>query len=134
MPKPGNQKTGTWQIESRNLMVGFILFWDITSSGLIVAVMRKTIYSHEQLMLQALLRQTREESGLRQAELASRLGKPQSFVSKYESGERRLDLVELRTICACLGLQLTVLVDRFEWMIATNATEAANHDLDIQPK
>lgn len=57
-------------------------------------------------------------------ESSSRLGKPQSFVSKYESGERRLDLIELRAICASLGLPLTVLVERFERMIEVNPTDS----------
>lgn len=62
----------------------------------------------------ALLRQLRVEARLRQADLAERLGRPQSFVSKYESGERRLDLVELRDICSILGIPLAEFVQRFE--------------------
>ena len=42
-----------------------------------------------------MLVEAREASGLTQADVAKRLGKPQSFVSKYERGERRLDLPEL---------------------------------------
>ena len=45
-----------------------------------------------QAQLQALLRDIRTEAGLRQVDLAQRLGQPQSFASKYESGERRLDV------------------------------------------
>lgn len=62
----------------------------------------------------ALLRELRRSTGLRQSELAERLGRPQSFVSKYESGERRLDLVELKAICAALGTTLTRFVEQFE--------------------
>jgi transcriptional regulator with XRE-family HTH domain len=54
------------------------------------------------------------EAGLRQAQVAKRLGKPQSFVSKYESGERRLDLLELRQVCRALRVSLTEFVRRFE--------------------
>jgi transcriptional regulator with XRE-family HTH domain len=64
--------------------------------------------------LQALLRQIRLEAGLRQSDLAERLGQPQSFVSKYESGERRLDLLEVREICAAVGVSLEDFVRRFE--------------------
>jgi len=46
------------------------------------------------------LRQAREEIGLTQAQVARRLARPQSFVSKCESGERRVDLVELRDFAA----------------------------------
>ncbi len=42
------------------------------------------------------LRQAREEAGLSQAEVAAHFGRPQSFVSKCESGERRIDPTELR--------------------------------------
>ena len=42
-----------------------------------------------------LLVEARQAAGLTQAELAARLRRPQSYVSKYESGERRLDVIEL---------------------------------------
>jgi len=53
-----------------------------------------------------LLRDVRTRAGVRQAELAGQLGVPQSFVSKYETGERRLEVVEVQEICAVLGLSL----------------------------
>jgi len=49
------------------------------------------------------LRQAREEAGLTQVEVAKALGKAQSFVSKMESGERRVDVVELRAIATLYG-------------------------------
>jgi transcriptional regulator with XRE-family HTH domain len=54
------------------------------------------------------------EAGLRQDDLAARLKQSQSFVSKYESGERRLDLLELQQICRAVGLSLAQFVHRFE--------------------
>jgi transcriptional regulator with XRE-family HTH domain len=68
----------------------------------------------EQKKLQALLRQARVEAGLTQEEVARRLDHPQSFVSKYETGERRLDVLELRQVCATLGLSLGEFVRRLE--------------------
>jgi transcriptional regulator with XRE-family HTH domain len=53
--------------------------------------------------LQALLADTRVEAGLSQHELAVRLGRPQSYVSKYESGERRLDVIEFIEVVEALG-------------------------------
>jgi transcriptional regulator with XRE-family HTH domain len=61
-----------------------------------------------------LLRQVRIEAGLRQVDLAKKLRQPQSFVSKYESGERRLDLLELRQVCSAAGTTLQAFVRRFE--------------------
>ncbi len=66
------------------------------------------------LLLQKALREARIKAGLRQEEVAQRLGQPQSFVSKYETGERRLDLAELRDICEVLGVSLTDLVRKIE--------------------
>lgn len=64
--------------------------------------------------LKTLLRQLRKEAGLRQEDLAKRLARPQSYVSKYESGERRLDLLELREIATALDMPLLELVRRFD--------------------
>jgi transcriptional regulator with XRE-family HTH domain len=75
---------------------------------------RKSIYSEPYEVLTGLLRDLRHEAGLTQTEVADRLGKPQSFVSKYEAGERRLDLIELRAIAGALGMKLTRFVQRFE--------------------
>jgi transcriptional regulator with XRE-family HTH domain len=61
-----------------------------------------------------LLKKIRQEKGLRQVELAEKLGVPQSFVSKYEAGNRRLDLLELRQICSILGVSLANLVQELE--------------------
>ena len=45
----------------------------------------------------------RQEAGVNQVELARRLGKPQSFVSSYERGQRRVDFVEFALIMKALG-------------------------------
>ena len=64
--------------------------------------------------LRDLLRQIRTDAGFTQAELAERIGVPQSFVSKYESGERRLDILELKEVCQALGSSLLDFVRRLE--------------------
>lgn len=66
----------------------------------------------------ALFRAFREEAGLRQVDLARRLRRPQSFVSKLESGERRLDVLELRAFSKALGLSLSELVTRIEGVLS----------------
>ena len=60
------------------------------------------------------MKEARIEAGFRQTDLAKRLGKPQSFVSKYESGERRLDLAELWEVCRAMGVSLQDFARRFE--------------------
>jgi len=65
-------------------------------------------------VLLELLRQIRRDADLRQVDLAERLGQPQSFVSKYESGERRLDILELRSVCKAAGISLPQFVARLE--------------------
>lgn len=74
----------------------------------------KKPWDDRRVRLQHVLRQLREEAGLKQVELAERLRADQSFVSRFERGERRLDLVELADICTACGSQLTDLVKRFE--------------------
>ncbi len=76
--------------------------------------MAKMSLISEQVKLRATLRQLRLEAGLRQVDLAKRLRQPQSFVSKYESGERRLDLLEVRQVCRALGISLAEFVGRFD--------------------
>lgn len=53
------------------------------------------------------LRQARLDAGLTQAEVADRVGRPQTWVSKCELGERRVDLVELEDIAAACGKALS---------------------------
>ena len=76
--------------------------------------MDKSITTQAYARLLRVLRDARTTAGVSQQELADRLGEPQSFVSKYESGTRRLDLVELREIATALGVPLGTLVSRFE--------------------
>lgn len=58
--------------------------------------------------------ETRKERGISQCDLAARLGRPQSFVSKFESGERRLDVVEFLEVCQALGTSAVAIVQRLE--------------------
>ena len=74
--------------------------------------MRKSSTRKTQLL--ELLRRLRVDAGLSQVNLAKKLRQPQSFVSKYETGERRLDLLEIRQVCRAVGTSLRDFVDRFE--------------------
>ncbi len=66
----------------------------------------------------ALLREMRLELGMRQFDVAVGLSRPQSFVSKHESGERALDVMEIRLICLELGADLHEFARRLESRLA----------------
>lgn len=66
--------------------------------------MEKTIHTKDQKTLLRLLKEVREKAGLTQEDLAARLGETQSFVSKCERGERRLDILEIRHFCKSIGI------------------------------
>ena len=65
--------------------------------------MSKTLRTPRQREFQRLLVETRTCHNLTQADVAGRLGKPQSFVAKYENGERKLDVVEYCDVVRALG-------------------------------
>jgi transcriptional regulator with XRE-family HTH domain len=65
--------------------------------------MEKSVHTAEYAALLELLREARRRAGVSQVELAARLQKSQSFVSKVEVGETRLDVIRLRTILKALG-------------------------------
>jgi transcriptional regulator with XRE-family HTH domain len=72
--------------------------------------MARSSRSPRQARLQELLVAQRAAAGLTQEELALRLRRPQSFVSKYETGERRLDVVELFEVADAIGFDVQVLI------------------------
>ena len=82
--------------------------------GYIFGFVKKTLNKKEYKILLEQLYRLRLGSGLRQSDLADKLQVPQSFISKIESGERRIDLIELREICIALGSNLNELINEFE--------------------
>jgi transcriptional regulator with XRE-family HTH domain len=65
-------------------------------------------------ILLGLLRQLRKENDITQGQLAKAIGVKQAFVSKYETGERRLDFLDLVAICDVIGISVISFVERFE--------------------
>ena len=65
--------------------------------------LKKTLRSPEHTMLRKLLVDARTEAGLTQYQVADTLQWPQSDVSKIETGERRLDVIEFVRLCKVLG-------------------------------
>ena len=71
------------------------------------------MHEAEARILRDLIRSMRLRAGLRQQDIADRLGQPQSYVSKCESGERRVDIVELAAICRACDSDLSTFVADF---------------------
>lgn len=66
--------------------------------------MGKSIHTPQHQKLRELLIAARKKANLTQAEVAERLGRPQSFVAKYEGGERRLDVIEFVEVARAIGV------------------------------
>lgn len=73
--------------------------------------MAGTVHTDVYKKLLSALVEARCAAGLSQAQLAKKLGKPASFVGKYELGERRLDVIELLVVLKVLGHNITTLSD-----------------------
>jgi transcriptional regulator with XRE-family HTH domain len=76
--------------------------------------MEKSVYTPEYTAFLGLLRETRESANVTQVELARRLRQTQSVISKWERGEIRLDVIQLRSICRILGTDLPAFAKRLE--------------------
>jgi transcriptional regulator with XRE-family HTH domain len=76
--------------------------------------MRKSIHSAQYKVFLRVLRESRLRAGLTQAQLAQKLRATQTFVSKCERGERRIDVIELRTFCGAFGISLTQFASALE--------------------
>lgn len=74
----------------------------------------KSLYSpgYERFLTE--LRRARAASGMTQVEAAKRLGRPQSFISNCESGERRVDLIEFLVFCRLYGVDPKQIIDVLE--------------------
>lgn len=76
------------------------------STGRNIQMTNKT-WDENREKLRELLKELRKNAaGLTQVELSQALGRPQSYVSKYEIGERKLDYVEIIDICEALGVSM----------------------------
>jgi transcriptional regulator with XRE-family HTH domain len=69
---------------------------------------------HDRKVFLRLLRRIRMDASLTQKQLADLLGVTQARVSKYEQGERRLDMLELKKVCDAVGVSLMEFARQFE--------------------
>lgn len=70
-----------------------------------------SVYSDEYQRVINSLKKARKEKGITQAQLAEALGKPQSFIAKVESGERRLDVVEFVHLARLVGVNISLILN-----------------------
>ena len=82
--------------------------------------MPKSIHTDKYTQFCGLLIKYRNDKSLTQTQLAEKLGKPQSFVSKYEIGERRLDFIEVLELAEILQFDIGNLADLLEEVEETN--------------
>jgi ribosome-binding protein aMBF1 (putative translation factor) len=73
--------------------------------GLQTAPVTKSVFTRRHEYFRKTLTQARKKAGLTQLALAKKLGRPQSFVSKFERGERRLDVIEFLDVAKALGIE-----------------------------
>ena len=76
--------------------------------------MEKSVYTRDYRALLRLLKETRQAANITQVQLAKKLRQSQSFVSKCERGESRLDVIQLRVICRHLGTDLPEFIAELE--------------------
>jgi transcriptional regulator with XRE-family HTH domain len=75
---------------------------------------RSSRKQRERRLLLDLLRELRKQEDVTQNQMARALGVKQAFISKYETGERRLDFLDLVAICEVLGMSIVKFAERFE--------------------
>lgn len=81
----------------------------------------KSVFTKEYGQFLVLLIKARKDAGLSQQALANCLRRPQSFVSKYERGERRLDVIEFIKIAQALDLSATDIISKLEQKLTAAA-------------
>ena len=75
--------------------------------------MEKSIHHSKYRILIGLLREKREANGLTQIELAKKLSISQTVISKIETCERRLDVIELMTVCEAIEIPFMAFINEF---------------------
>jgi transcriptional regulator with XRE-family HTH domain len=75
--------------------------------------MPSSLHSHRYKIFRSLLISAREKSGLTQVQIAEQLKKPQSFISKYERGERRVDFSEFVELADVLNIDIVKFVEAY---------------------
>ncbi len=83
--------------------------------------MEKSIYTKEYLTFLKCLIKARKDAGITQNQFAELIGQTQSFVSRCERGERRIDVIELRVFCKAIGIPYVKFIEQLEEDIAADS-------------
>ncbi len=78
------------------------------------------MHSHEYKLFQQQLRLAREGQGISQNELARRLQTTQGYISKFENGDLRLDIAQIRAFCQAIGIPFLELMRRYDEALAAD--------------
>lgn len=76
--------------------------------------MPNSMHSQKYQIFREMLVDARLKSGLTQMQLAQKINKPQSYVSKYERGERRLDFTEFIEVVIAFKMNINVFIERYQ--------------------
>jgi transcriptional regulator with XRE-family HTH domain len=79
-----------------------------------VKLVTKSVFTQKYDRFRLLMIEARRSANFTQNELAKKLSRPQSFVSKYERGERRLDVVEFLEVAAALGIDAVKIIKKLD--------------------
>jgi len=93
--------------------------------------MHKSLYSRPNEIYLSMLRDTRLSRNLRQSDLAVRLGRSQAIVSRVESGERRLDLVELWAWLRALDADIVVFIRQLDRRLQGASADASGRGMSV---
>lgn len=83
----------------------------------------KSVFSYEYDIFRRCMIAARKEAQLTQATLAKSLKKPQSFVAKYEQGERRLDVIEFLLVARVIGVDPCAILKKIEQEVSNTSCE-----------
>ena len=81
---------------------------------------RRSLHSRDYAAFLKLLRSAREDAEVTQVELAKRLNQTQTWISKCERGQRRVDLIEMRLICNALRVDFGAFIKRLDAVLKTS--------------